>query len=89
MYSIYHTIPERVLLKTFAGKGENAGNQHFLLFLQCFPLLHRRTGLIIEAKKKKKTLSFGLVYCFVMRESEGNIVKKRLYFLVISLEILS
>ena len=26
----------RKTLKTFFGKGENAGNQHFLLFQKCF-----------------------------------------------------
>ena len=26
-------------VETIVGKGENAGNQHFLLFLQCFPKL--------------------------------------------------
>ena len=39
--SIYHTMPpfnnlEKKILGNIVGKGENAGNQHFLLFLQCF-----------------------------------------------------
>ena len=29
-------IKKNNLLKTFVGKEENAGNQHFLLFPQCF-----------------------------------------------------
>ena len=27
----------RLILKNIVGKGENAGNQHFLLYPQCFP----------------------------------------------------
>ena len=38
---LYHTIPtfndlEKEAFENIAGKGENAGNQHFLLFPQCF-----------------------------------------------------
>ena len=41
MLAFYHTIPTLMTLgkKTFeniVGKGENAGNQHFLLFPHCF-----------------------------------------------------
>ena len=40
-FSLYHTIltsndPEREGFEKHCGKGENAGNQHFLLFSQCF-----------------------------------------------------
>ena len=28
--------------ENIAGKGENAGNQHFLLFLQCFPAFQKQ-----------------------------------------------
>ena len=31
-----------------AGKGENAGYQHFLLFLQCFPKSSSLDSLIVE-----------------------------------------
>ena len=40
--TLYHTVPTfndpsvRGLLKTFWEKGENAGDQHFLLFPKCF-----------------------------------------------------
>ena len=39
--TLYHTIPTLTILRKKAlentvGKGENAGNQHFLLFPQCF-----------------------------------------------------
>ena len=40
--TLYHTIPifndlvEEGFGKNTVGKGENAGNQHFLLFPQCF-----------------------------------------------------
>ena len=32
-------------LENTAGKGENAGNQHFLLFPQCFILYQRKTSI--------------------------------------------
>ena len=32
------------LLKSNVGKGENAGEQHFLLFQQCFLAEHRETA---------------------------------------------
>ena len=43
---LYHTIPtfnypKNRALENTVGKGENAGNQHFLLFPQCFPLYQR------------------------------------------------
>ena len=39
--TLYHTIPtfnnpQRKALENIVEKGENAGNQHFLLFPQCF-----------------------------------------------------
>ena len=39
---VYHTMPtfndpeKESFFENIAGKGENAGNQHFLLLLQCF-----------------------------------------------------
>ena len=41
VFTLYHTIPtvddmEKRPFKNSVGKGEIAGNQHFLLFLQCF-----------------------------------------------------
>ena len=42
MLTLYHTIPtfndleEEDFLQNILGKGENAGNQHFLLFPQYF-----------------------------------------------------
>ena len=33
------------ILKTFMGKEENVGNQHFLLFPQCFPFFKTQTSL--------------------------------------------
>ena len=32
------TTPRKKLFQNSVGKGENAGNQHFLLFRQCFLL---------------------------------------------------
>ena len=39
--SLYHTVttfgdPDEKPSENIVGKGENAGNQHFLLFPQCF-----------------------------------------------------
>ena len=46
--TLYHTIPTIMTLKKKAfenivEKGENAGNQHFLLLPQCFLLIPRQT----------------------------------------------
>ena len=43
----YHTNPtfddpEKESLENIVGKGENAGNQHFLLFPQCFLLVTKQ-----------------------------------------------
>ena len=45
--TLYHTIPTFTTLKKKAlenavGKEENAGNQHFLLFPQCFLLYFKK-----------------------------------------------
>ena len=45
-----------MLLENFVGKGENAGNQHFLLFPQCF-----FNSLI--GKKKNQISYFNFVVC--------------------------
>ena len=34
--AFYHTILKKTAFENVVGKGENAGNQHFLLFPQCF-----------------------------------------------------
>ena len=64
------TMPEkRSLLKTLWEKGENAGNQHFLLFPQCFLPITKKgfrfqvTFNLLSAKAfdlgKPKNLSYG------------------------------
>ena len=45
--TLYHTIltfndPEKMPFENIWGKGENAGNQHFLLFPQCFLPIQKR-----------------------------------------------
>ena len=51
--TLYHTmttfdVPERGekphTFKSIVGKGENAGDQHFLLFSQCFPPCQKETA---------------------------------------------
>ena len=39
-------MTQKKFLENIVGKGENAGYQHFLLFLQCF-LLHQREIVIL------------------------------------------
>ena len=34
--TLYHKILKKKPFENIVGKGENAGNQHFLLFPQCF-----------------------------------------------------
>ena len=36
MRSFYNLVGYLKTSENIVGKGENAGNQHFLLFLQCF-----------------------------------------------------
>ena len=36
VYSFHDQNPEKEGFENIVGKGENAGNQHFLLFQQCF-----------------------------------------------------
>ena len=48
MFTLYYTIPtyngpekitalRKKVFENILGKGENIGNQHFLLFTKCFP----------------------------------------------------
>ena len=57
MNSLPHNPKEETTVKkkpfeNIAGKGENAGNQHFLLFTQCF----------LHIPKKKKILLVSYIY---------------------------
>ena len=38
----FNDLPIQKTLKNIEGKGENAGNQHFLLFPQCFLPNHKQ-----------------------------------------------
>ena len=66
--SLYHTIPtfnvpeKESLSKNFVGKGENAGNQYFLLFPQYF-LPFPKQSSIFESQLfvVGKVFHFGLV----------------------------
>ena len=48
----YNTIPtfnepeKETFFENIVGKGENAGYQHFLLFLQCFLPISKRTSVL-------------------------------------------
>ena len=67
-------------LENIVGKGENAGNQHFLLFPQCFPSIHPQknfcfsvTFILSSANAfnldQSKNLSFGkeLSICYAWK----------------------
>ena len=43
--SLPHIYPRKKALQNIVGKGENAGNQYFLLFLQCFSILSSRNSI--------------------------------------------
>ena len=52
LLSLYHTIHTQVLttltqkaFENIVGKGENAGNQNFLLFPECFLLITQQTAI--------------------------------------------
>ena len=56
MMMIFDTLKEKSL-GNIVGKGENAGNQHFLLFPQCF-LPYKRQTLFLSNNE------FGICICF-------------------------
>ena len=50
LLGLYNTIPNfndlgKKPFENTTGKGENAGNQHFLLCLQCFKFMYRRISI--------------------------------------------
>ena len=55
--------PEREVVRTHCGKGENAGNQHFLLFPQCFQTYQRQKSsldlLVLSHLQMLSVLSIG------------------------------
>ena len=51
--TLYHTIPtfndpENEAFRKHCGKGENAGNQHFLFFPQCFLPIPERISVFLR-----------------------------------------
>ena len=54
------TLKKKALENT-VGKGENAGNQHFLLFPQCFLLLSKREIIILAMFHLSSANAFTLV----------------------------
>ena len=55
-------------LENIVGKGENAGNQHFLLFPQCFLPIPKRISVLKSHffLSSAKHFQFGPVYYFVV-----------------------
>ena len=67
------SVVDRV--ENIVGKGENAGYQHFLLFLQCFekaPFPDMSKGIIVWEWVKKNTQAF-LQQCFCFHAAENTI----------------
>ena len=56
----------KVSLESTVGKGENAGYQHFLLFLQCFPLFH---GKILQSEPSLDCNLRTLLICYGLQFS--------------------
>ena len=54
----YDTLKEKRLFKNKKGKGENAGNQHFLLFPQCFLIYGRQIQCIEFYLSSANALNF-------------------------------
>ena len=52
--------------ENIVGKGENAGNQHFLLFAQCFQLYREKTSYLSNIQFVCKCIQFGPVQNFVV-----------------------
>ena len=51
-------ILKKKALENTVGKGENAGNQHFLLFPHCFPLYYPITRRQISDSSKMKDFAY-------------------------------
>ena len=65
---------ERELFKNIVGKGENAGNQHFLLFPQCFlPFPNQISGFDIDYFVVCKCFEFGPQSLFLSSCKELNV----------------
>ena len=64
--TLYHTIPtfhypwKKKAFENIVGKGENAGNQHFLLFPQCFLPCQRKILTILASLKSSSANAFNL-----------------------------
>ena len=71
----YYTIPmfndpEKEAFEHTVGKGENASNQHFLLFLQCyllFPSIISNFGLHLFCPLQMLSILTGLKFCHLVK----------------------
>ena len=61
---------EKKALENTVGKGENAGNQHFLLFPQCF-LLYQREILMLATFNFLSANAFNLVKSKILLFGKG------------------
>ena len=64
-YSLYPTIPtfnarKKKTIENTVGKGENAGNGHFLLFSQCFLLYQKREIFILSSSNSPNALNLAM-----------------------------
>ena len=74
------TLKQRAI-QNILGKEENAGNQHFLLFPQCFLLYQRKEIIISAALNLSPANAFNFVKAkFVWFGKELNILLKEINF---------
>ena len=84
--TLYHTIPtfndplkeslKKKKKKNIVGKGENAGNQHFLPFPQCFLAIPKRISVFnleqceILSFGKELNVTFVFLYLYVNQQMD-------------------
>ena len=69
------------------GKGENAGNQHFLIFPKCFPPFPPKNSIFSQFYFVVfKCLEFELVWNFVIWKGVNE--KKKIFIIALSLYII-
>ena len=73
--TVYRTIlsfnnPARETFEYIVGKGENAGNQHFLLFPQCFQIYQKQIlicGLLLDCGLQMLLMWISPKFCLCVK----------------------
>ena len=71
----FHTILQKKLFGNIVGKGENAGNQHFLLFPQSFQAIPERIYFFFSKLHLSSANALNLDQSKILLFSEGIIVR--------------